>query len=267
VNISQNLVITFNESMNHSATEGAIALSPFVALTPSWTGNSLSLSHTTPFKKSTTYTLNVTQNAKDLAGNPLDKFYSFKFSTEVAPPPPPPPPTPLKVLGTTPIYGATNVSVKTSITILFDQDVDKNSLKWNIFPSLFATAIVVNKTVTLVPYTNLSYNASYTLTIFKDTKAKSGGKMDSDYMLTFTTEKETNGQPPTPIPQIPLLSQPLFWFMLLVMILIVTVVLILIIARKGKKKEETVQATPTPSATQPLPQPPSPPTTPPIPPP
>lgn len=254
VNISSSITITFNESMNHSATESAVSLSPSVTLTPSWTGSALVLSHTTRFTKSTNYTLIVSQAAKDLAGNPLDQVYTVIFMTEVAPPPPPPPPTPLMIMGTTPAYGATNVSVYINITVLFNLDVDKSSLKWSITPSAFATTIVVNKTLTFVPYTNLTYNTTYTLTIYKDTRSMTGGKMSYDYPLAFTTEKQKPG-PAQPLPQEPLTSTPWFWLMVLTMIVVVTLVLLLLILFKGRKKEKPQEN----ASAQPPPPPPPPP--------
>jgi hypothetical protein len=195
INISQVIVITFNESMNHSAAESAITLTPSVPLTATWSGLSIQLTHTVKFTKSTNYTLVVDKKAKDLADNALDQVYTIFFRTEVAPPPPPPPITPLNVLGTTPNNGAKDVAITTNISIVFNKTVDKPTFKWSITPSFYASVLVLDRTVTIIPFSNLTYNTTYMLIIYKDTASKDGGKMPSNYVLTFTTAKEQTGPP------------------------------------------------------------------------
>ena len=261
INISQMITISFNESMNHSAAESAITLTPSIPLTASWSGFTLQLTHTVKFTKSTNYTLVVDKKAKDLADNALDQVYTIFFRTEVAPPPPPPPITPLNVLGTIPNNGAKDVAITTNISIVFNKTVDKPTFKWSITPSFYASVLVLDRTVTIIPFSNLTYNTTYMLIIYKDTTSKDGGKMPSNYVLTFTTAKEQTGPPPPP-PQEPVASMPMFWFAILIAIVVATLLLILIIGRKGKKEKEPVQAvdpqasTPTPPS--PLPPPPPP---------
>jgi len=86
--------LTFNETMDQPATEGAVTLWRLpgwtaVPLTVSgWTGNNLSVTPTTPLLGMTTYAVNVSAAALDASdpGNPLAAPFSSNFTTTSATP-------------------------------------------------------------------------------------------------------------------------------------------------------------------------------------
>ena len=80
--------ITFSESMQTAATEGAISLNPPVALTFTWVGNTLVAQPTSPLADGTTYTTTVSTAARDDSnpGNALAAPYLWVFRTAGAGP-------------------------------------------------------------------------------------------------------------------------------------------------------------------------------------
>jgi len=78
------IAITFNESMDLVATEGAVAFVPVVgALSFSWSNTTLVIQHA-PFRFNTTYTLTIGVRARDACspGTPLGAPFTLDFSTE-----------------------------------------------------------------------------------------------------------------------------------------------------------------------------------------
>jgi len=95
VSITQPVVILFSESMNPSATESAILISPTTSiLRIDWFSDYTSMYIYFAFRQDVVYTVTITTDAMDTAGNNLDHEFAFSFTTEVPPSPPPPSPSP-----------------------------------------------------------------------------------------------------------------------------------------------------------------------------
>jgi len=71
VPITTNIQVTFSEPMNKSATESAFSITPTVAGSKSWQGNTLIFNPTADLEYKKTYKVTITSSATDLAGNPL----------------------------------------------------------------------------------------------------------------------------------------------------------------------------------------------------
>ncbi len=63
---------TFSEVMNKTSAEAVFSITPSVAGTFSWTGNTMTFTPTANLADSTTYTVTIAATATDLAGNGLD---------------------------------------------------------------------------------------------------------------------------------------------------------------------------------------------------
>jgi len=95
VSMTQPVVILFSESMNPSATESAILISPTTSiLRIDWFSDYTSMYIYFVLRQDVIYTVTITTDAMDTAGNNLDHEFTFSFTTEVPPSPPPPPPPP-----------------------------------------------------------------------------------------------------------------------------------------------------------------------------
>lgn len=81
VPIETKITITFSEEMNHETVESAIITS-FFYNTPSWDGNKITLTPKSNLVCSKVYTVTITDDAKDLAGNSMSTSFIFSFTTE-----------------------------------------------------------------------------------------------------------------------------------------------------------------------------------------
>jgi hypothetical protein len=83
VKVTNKIVITFSEAMNHTSVEDAISISPSVEILDySWNGDKLTISFATDLEPGTDYTVTVGTEAEDEAGNTLAEPYTEQFSTE-----------------------------------------------------------------------------------------------------------------------------------------------------------------------------------------
>lgn len=76
--------VSFDEPMNRESAEGAFSLSPPVAGTFSWDGDTMTFTPSNPLTGGTTYTARVSTAATDIAHNPLasERTWSFETVTE-----------------------------------------------------------------------------------------------------------------------------------------------------------------------------------------
>jgi len=80
--ISDSVTVTFNESMDPQSAENAFSIAPSVDGSFSWTGEAtLVFAPAAMLDAQTTYTVTIAATAADLAGNTLQKAYSWSFST------------------------------------------------------------------------------------------------------------------------------------------------------------------------------------------
>jgi uncharacterized membrane protein/bacillopeptidase F (M6 metalloprotease family) len=83
VKVTNKVVITFSEAMNHTSVEDAISISPSVEILDySWNGNKLTVSFATDLEPGTDYTVTVGTDAQDEAGNTIEEPYTEQFTTE-----------------------------------------------------------------------------------------------------------------------------------------------------------------------------------------
>ena len=84
------ITATFSEPMSTSSAEGAFSVSPSVAGTFSWIGNTMTFTQGMDLSYGTTYMATIDTAATDLAGNHIKSAYSWQFTTETALDTPPP---------------------------------------------------------------------------------------------------------------------------------------------------------------------------------
>ncbi|MEW6527688.1 MAG: Ig-like domain-containing protein [Spirochaetota bacterium] len=145
-----------------------------------------------PLIEGLTYTVYVTSDLHDEAGNPLDNPYSWQFTVQAVPP---------QVLSVYPVNGQTNVSVGEYIVVTFSEPVQESTLAQGLLiedstGSSIAGTLQYNPenyTATFIP-DNLNFDTDYTVTISTEIKDTSGIPLAQNFTSTFRTMQE-NIQP------------------------------------------------------------------------
>jgi hypothetical protein len=82
------ITVTFDEAMNQSSTEAAFSINTTVSGTFTWNGNTMSFDPDPDLNEETTYTVTISTQAEDLAGNALENPCTWEFTTVTDVPPP-----------------------------------------------------------------------------------------------------------------------------------------------------------------------------------
>jgi len=202
--VSRNTSVTaiFNETVNAATvTAGTFQLrdagNNLVSASVTAISNQVILTPSSPLSASTVYTATIKGGAsgvKDLAGNALANDYSWSFTTEAADIIPP------AVSTTSPLNGATGVTVSTIVSAVFNEAMNATTVNSstielrNSLNTLITASVSYNtgtKTVTLTPSVALANSALYTVTIkggATGVKDVAGNALVIDYSWSFTTE-------------------------------------------------------------------------------
>lgn len=166
VYVDANLIIVFSEPMNTTSVEAAINISGVTPTGFMWTSGDTTVEVILPILSySTSYLVNISDVAADLAGNTIFEPYLVMFQTEALPGVDTTRPY---VVLAIPADGATDVSVTTSITIIFSEPMNATSVEADI---LVAGATITgftwtdNDTKVEVSLQTLGYSTSYGITI------------------------------------------------------------------------------------------------------
>ena len=116
-------------------------------------------------------------------------------------------PTPLNVTATTPVSGATGVSVSTVVSAVFNNTIDPMTVNASSFAlrdagnSIVPASYSVNgNTVTLTPSSSLAPSTVYTATLTTGIKDTSGNSLSGNYTWSFTIAAVNScTSPPNPI--------------------------------------------------------------------
>jgi hypothetical protein len=81
-NNKSNITVIFSEAMNKTQTESAIYITPGSLAKKEWNVNGTILTLVALLEEGTTYVINISTKAEDLAGNKMENAYSFSFMTK-----------------------------------------------------------------------------------------------------------------------------------------------------------------------------------------
>ncbi|MEJ7911755.1 MAG: Ig-like domain-containing protein, partial [Chitinophagaceae bacterium] len=110
-----------------------------------------------------------------------------------------------KVVSTTPVDGATSVSINTAVNVSFNEALNPASLNAETFTLTAGNVAVAGaysftgKTATLSPTSALTPNTTYTGTITTGVKDPAGNAIQANYVWRFTTGAAPDVQSPTVI--------------------------------------------------------------------
>lgn len=185
VPVNSFITITFSEDMDPStiSTE-TIAMSDGVTGTVTYTDSIATFIPSDTFINEHKYAVVVTMGAKDLAGNPLEDYCNWYFTTVNTGMPPP------YIVSTVPADGDTGVLVSQKITATFSEEIDPAAINSSTFVLSGGITGVVSygdKTATFTPDFFLASNYTYQATIKSGIADEDGNAMESDYIWSFTT--------------------------------------------------------------------------------
>jgi hypothetical protein len=244
--------ITFSELMDQDSVVNNYRISPNLEKNPllSWTGSLFSIEPIcTPsvpgMKENTKYTVAITADVKDLAGNYMLTEYAFSFTTGMATIP--------TILGTKPADGDVNVSKSTGITVYFSKPMDTGSVEnaFSVSPTVSGTFSWDGSNVTFKPSASLEDGKTYTVTVSVAAADPMGNTIASPETFSFTVAgvlKKKEGGKESTIMGLPAVT---FIAMVAVMLTLLMLVVAAVVAgrRRKKKAEEAKFAFPHPMPT------------------
>jgi len=155
-------------------------------------GKHIEIKPNSNFLESAFYTVTVTENLVDIAGNPIQEPYKWSFQTKNILP---------EVTGIIPAY-TQNVSASTALTVFFSEPIECSCITDNIHLLSSANKNILGKTRSIsainstgctaaifIPDENLASNEQHTLVISKNIVDLQGNSMSEDAIWKFTTDE------------------------------------------------------------------------------
>jgi hypothetical protein len=186
VKVSTLISVTFNEVMDTTITENIISTTPGLTGTAHWEGNKLIFTSDFALEYGTQYTVNISTEARDLAGNNLEIGISWQFLT-----------TSTQDLTPPTVYDeqprGIDVPIDRSIKVTFSESMSmestKNAFSIEPFVSGEFSWNTERTELTFVPDSPLSYDTKNKVTISTEAKDLVGNNMEYDHVWEFTTVK------------------------------------------------------------------------------
>jgi hypothetical protein len=193
VPLASPIVLDFSTLMDTASVEEALTISPAVELTATWSGERLTLTPVDRLVEGTIYTVGLSEAARDSAGTPLERPYALSFQAVRS-----------GLTATTqfPEDGTEGISVSSPIALIFDRDLDADTvdsdrftIEPNVSGSLAATAIpgaagLREPGVRLLrfePSSPLQPNTTYQITLDPGLTGTDGSALAGPISWRFTT--------------------------------------------------------------------------------
>jgi hypothetical protein len=210
---------TFSEAMEPaSINTGVFTLgdgSSMLNGTVTYSGTTAVFTPLTALAAGKKYTANINQGARDLAGNGLDKTYTWSFTTgqpQDGPVKTPADTTPPTVSSVSPLKGAEGVDINSKIEIVFSEEMDAatiDAVSVSAISSvqeafLEGTLQYSGSKAVFTPAKPLAYSASYIFRISTGVKDKAGNAMAQEFTWSFKTRPLPDTTAPTVLSVSPL---------------------------------------------------------------
>jgi len=196
------IIVVFSERMD-PATINDTTFTLYIGATPvlgtvSLVNRTATFAIGQPITPLTTYTATVTTGCADMAGNTLGADYTCTFTTGTGPDVTAP-----MVTGTSPVDLDINVSVSTTIQVVFDEAIDPATVDDTSFyieeagiPISGTTYTTTGNIATMSLPANLNPTTVYTVTVTTAVMDLAGNALTSDYVFSFTTGTGADITPP-----------------------------------------------------------------------
>jgi hypothetical protein len=175
------ILITCDSNIDEATVAGSLSISPAVDLVPQVVDNVLTIGPSVPFDENTEYTITLSTTFANTDGGLLEEEYSFSFTTEAVP---------MDIITSSPADSATDVPCETAeITIEFDRDIDESTVTESslvISPALVYSVSSSGAVLTL-SFDALDSATTYTMTLNTDIKSMTGGALNAEHVISFTT--------------------------------------------------------------------------------
>lgn len=171
------IYIYYSEPMDTVFFSRALKLSPRFTHSLHWNSNDTILTIMPQSLPPNTYTVTITTFASDKAGNHLQVNTSFSF--HVSRP---------QVIGISPSDDERGVSVDTTISITFSQEMEHTSVTEALAIPFDGQIFWNENTVTITPNNNLTYNTRYNIDITGSAANIHEVTMQQPFSFSFTTE-------------------------------------------------------------------------------
>ncbi|MCK5007269.1 MAG: Ig-like domain-containing protein, partial [Spirochaetales bacterium] len=141
---------------------------------------------TVPVSKRCRYTLTVAATAEDIYGNSLAEPFAFDFVTgeELIPP---------EVLSYTPADGATGISPRESIRVVFSEPIDEASFYsgFSLFPTVRGGFLWFSEgaEVHFLPVADYQFGRSYEVVLSQEISDRSGNRLVEDFHFSFRVQE------------------------------------------------------------------------------
>jgi hypothetical protein len=193
VPLAAEIVIQFSTLMDTASVEDALTISPEVALTPTWSGEVLTLTPAERLGEGVRYTIRVDDGARDSAGTPLSRAFTLTFRAIRS------------GLATTTVFpadGVEGIALTTSIALVFDRPLDPDTSNPDLFtiePDVAGSLAVVpapgaagmrdrgERVLRFRPASALQPNTTYRITLNPGLTGTDGAALAAPIEWRFTT--------------------------------------------------------------------------------
>jgi len=195
VPVNSSIFVTFSEDIDPSTLDDSSmslnnGVSGTVNYDPSTKVATFTPSNNLSFE--TNYTVTLTTDILDLAGNPLQEAFSWSFTTASAPDNTAP-----EVEDTSPSDNSNEIPLNSAVFVTFSKDMDAATINSDSF---YLNDYILgsvsydsdSKTATFTPSDSLAAGTLYTATINTDVKDVLGNAITSEYSWSFTTISDTD---------------------------------------------------------------------------
>ena len=183
--VDSEIKIEFSKEMFPDTVISKLSVNPSFEYTPEWSVNNsvLILKRSGNLEYGKEYEIKLAAGSQGKGNTILEKDFSYKFTTigEV------------KVLAVSPGNGAGGVNIASSISVTFDQEVDRNSAqsKFSISPNVGVSYAWNGSVVTIKPSGSLAYGTKYTYSFAAGIKSAKGKDSTKTFSYSFTTRAQT----------------------------------------------------------------------------
>lgn len=179
--IDQAISIEFRQSMDRDSVTKNFAVSPETAGQFRWSGDKIVEFLPAKLEKDTRYSVSVAKEAKAIDGSDLAENINFSFTTIGH----------VRVAGFSPGNNTTGVELDRTISIAFDQVVDKKSAEQNfsIAPAVPGSFAWSGNTLNFT-HSNFAYSTKYLIKITAGVKTINGLDSKAEFQSSFTTKSQ-----------------------------------------------------------------------------